>query len=221
MVVGHSPPNSLFPSPRRQRPGLLSLSFSLPLTNVWARAVIFFLSPPSAVRVRVAFPWPRRLEPLNPQPQTLSFRCHRACRCSNPSLSRRRNSSFQASSSRFEFADRFRPVSPHHLASSRLRELAVATEPPLVVASFLRCLTLLSSLESWKTEFPSSSFAQLRRTSVERRRAPSSQVAENGPFERDQDQVYEEEEPQCFEEGKAFLRRMCPRCRQLRRAGYH
>nr|CAB3451624.1 unnamed protein product [Digitaria exilis] len=222
-----------------------SLFFLFSLADAWAPLVgAFFFPEPSSSRTRRRVPaapvstsaspsrkflWPfirRRLEPLTLPNQSPSFRA-----LSSRHHSRNPRRRLAASISSPRFAVSFLSLSR---ALSRLRDLAVATEPPLVAVSSLRCVphiaSFLPSLESWKTEFPSSSFAHLRRNAAAVEpshpepldRNPTAEITpvsratfaekplKNGPFEGDQDQVYEEEPSQYFEEGNrhrfVFLR---------------
>ncbi|KAF8664320.1 hypothetical protein HU200_054870 [Digitaria exilis] len=92
--------------------------------------------------------------------------------------------------SRNEAAELFFPLS---LALPSSHGVAVVTEPPLVAES------------SHPRDSPISGKAPPRAavSGSQRRRAVRLRSDENGPFEGDQDQVYEEEPPQYFEQGKS------------------
>ncbi|KAF8765881.1 hypothetical protein HU200_008069 [Digitaria exilis] len=112
-------------------------------------------------------------------------------------------------------------------ARRRNRDAARRREPPRWLNSrfeapkrISRFPLFLSSQTQRDLEPPSSSFAQLRRSAAAGRRLrraiqsrliliqqlridPTRVKLKNGPFEGDQDQVYEEEPPQYFEEGNS------------------
>ncbi|KAF8656036.1 hypothetical protein HU200_060829 [Digitaria exilis] len=208
------------PNPRAAAGPAVFPFLSLSLADVWARSVstFFKLSPWSErhtpprrfLACKSELPPPSIAAP----PQTLAEPSPRFEPSSafSPLQPRR-----QGSCEGRELAE---PISPLSLTSSRLHELAVATEPPLVVASFLASSQAPNHRKPSSLALVSPNSCELP---VKRRRAPSSQVAgppdldptveirsnltpyrsaqSNVPFEGDQDQVYEEEQPQCFEEG--------------------
>nr|CAB3479921.1 unnamed protein product [Digitaria exilis] len=205
----------------RQRPGLLS---PLPLSSFsdkWAPPVgTLFLLAPCQSRTRVRVPAAPVLPPRlgahakrRPDPSCLSTRkpqllaANRASAAVNPRLSL------------FEIADRFRVEvrnSPSLFSLSRSLELTRARRrnrlspllnPPSSQASNRRKPSSQALVSTNSGELPAERRRRLN-AGIQRPRSSPFRVKpsipfsrENGPFEGDQDQVYEEEQPQCFEEG--------------------
>nr|CAB3469394.1 unnamed protein product [Digitaria exilis] len=142
--------------------------------------------------------------------------------------SRRLDSELASPSRRFQLAAKLRVEvrklpSPLSLSLSLSLSRGLVASPPWPsrLSSSRAPSVAQPSLRTPKTESPLSQFSPKPNTArfavpARRRRAqslPAAGVApsipalgsrsdENGPFEGDQDQVYEEEPPQCFEEGK-------------------
>nr|CAB3452117.1 unnamed protein product [Digitaria exilis] len=183
--------------------------FSLSFSDVWARLVstVFLLAPcPSAARLRARFPLrkataARALVPLNPSHR---FRIALAA-AANPSLS-------IVAKVRVEVT---KSPSPLSLSLSRSRNFTVATEPPLAASLLALVLPNSGEFPVMRRRAPSL-WSPALFPSISANRSDSSQTerTENGLFEGDQDQVYEEEPPQYFEEGKFIL--SCPPPRAMK-----
>nr|CAB3475060.1 unnamed protein product [Digitaria exilis] len=210
-----------------------SLSFSLPLADEWARLVstVFFPEPsPGRTRSSSAL-FKRAANPLNPQTQSCSFRRLFACaaaairaskrllaasrtrQASNLLLSRSlvlaRARQLELGSSVFHDSRLGRKlgmwgVDEHPAKRRRQRRTATGAVRPVTAKTgpvSTVFLTLAAAVEPSDPEPIDPTRVKPSRTGQPRLFA--EKPLENGPFEGDQDQVYEEEQPQYFEEGNA------------------
>ncbi|KAF8775535.1 hypothetical protein HU200_004506 [Digitaria exilis] len=197
------------PGPSRERargpacsPSLFSRCQVGPACHPLPRAVDEkdLTSSPCAARLRRAFPLrkPRFPAFISTAPTPLVFQpkaVASAATIAAPFRSRRR---------RFELVVKVRPLIPLSLALSRPRRVAAMAEPPL------RRFCSTPAKRRRAPPSPAASAAAVEPSDLEPLdRDPTAEIEpdssqtepQNGPFEGDQDQVYEEEPPQYFEEG--------------------